>query len=98
MSPKKQIDKMSNIEKITDFLRHNKVDAFWINSAIGWIRRGLAGNCHWCTELHNPKVTVDKKFHCVKKFTVQCTINTVEGHKPGTLTYTFNKGHKVTIK
>jgi hypothetical protein len=87
---------------LNDFLTRNGVEPFWANSALVWVRRVMAGNIHWVTDMNHPKVTVDPVFKYVRKLTVQCLLHSTSGTAPGKIVYTFGAGkqggHKVEIK
>jgi len=88
---------------LNDFLTRNGVEPFWANSAMGWVRRVMAGNTHWVTDLRCPRVSCHKDFKgCIRRLTVRCTIHSASDTVPGKIVYTFGAGkqggHKVEIK
>lgn len=94
----RKLDREKELQHIRDFLIQNGVEPFWANSAIGWVRQAMAGNIHWATDLHHPKVTVDTQFNCVKTLTVRCTLHSVSDTVPGMILYEYKDGHRVTVK
>ena len=84
-------------QKIYDFMIHKGVDKFWANAALKHIMLNFAGNAYWLTEIRTPKVIIGMD-NMISKFTVLCTINTVNSNTKGRLTYTFGRGHKVSVK
>lgn len=86
------------IQILKEFLLQKGVEPFWVSSALGWIRRGMAGNTHWATDLRHPKVKVNKEFKCVDSLTVRCTLHSVSDTVPGQIRYEHKNGHKVIVK
>ena len=95
---KTKMDRQKELEHLRDFLLQNGVEPFWANSALGWVRQAMAGNTHWATNLHHPKVTVDPAFKCVKTLTVRCTLHSVSQAVPGIIHYEHKDGHRVSVK
>lgn len=96
---KTKIDREEELDHLRNFLIQHGVEPFWANSALGWVRQAMAGNTHWATNLHHPKVTVDPAFKCVKKIlTVQCTLHSVSDMVAGIIRYEHKNGHRVTVK
>lgn len=95
---KTRLDRQAELDRLRDFLIQHGVEPFWANSAIAWVRQAMAGNTHWATDLHHPKVTVDPAFNCVKTLTVGCTLHSVSQTVPGIIRYEYGNGHRVTVK
>lgn len=95
---KTKMDRQEELDHLRNFLIQHGVEPFWANSAIAWVRQAMAGNTHWATGLHNPKVTVDAQFKCVKTLTVRCTLHSVSETVPGIIRYEHEDGHRVTVK
>ena len=88
---------------LKDFLIRNGIDPFWANSALGWVRRVMAGNTHWVTDLRYPRVSRHKDYTgCIRRLTVRCTLHSASADAPGKIIYTFGVGkkggHRVEIK
>jgi hypothetical protein len=47
---------MTNEQLIIHYFATNKVENFWADSAMQWIRSVLAGNRHFVKEVSNPKL------------------------------------------
>lgn len=92
------LDRQAELDRLRDFLIQKGVEPFWANSAIAWVRQAMAGNVHWATDLHHPKVTVDSAFKCVNTLTVRCTLHSVSETAPGIIRYEHKDGHRVTVK
>jgi len=86
------------LDRLRHFLIRKGVEPFWANSAMAWVRQAMAGNIHWATDLHHPKVTVDPAFKCVKTLTVRCTLHSVSETVAGIIRYEHEDGHRVTVK
>lgn len=91
------------LEYLKDYLVRNGIEPFWANSALGWVRRVMAGNTHWVTDLRYPRVSHHKDFKgCIRRLTVQCTLRSASDTAPGKIVYTFGMGkkggHRVQIK
>ena len=88
-----------NEKLIREFLKGRGVHPFWIDSALSWISRVLAGNDYFVRLISNPTVTT-KARHIVK---FECDAITVhpDSNREATarIVYTFNArtGHKATI-
>ena len=93
-----KMDREEELANLQNFLLQKGVEPFWANSAIAWVRRAMAGNTHWATNLHHPKVTVDSAFKCVKTLTVKCTLHSVSDTVAGIIRYEHKNGHRVTVK
>jgi hypothetical protein len=93
-----KLDREDQLNHLRNFLVQNGVEPFWANSALAWVRQAMAGNTHWATGLHHPKVTVDPKFHCVRTLSVKCTLHSVSDAVPGIIHYEHKDGHRVTVK
>ena len=95
---KTTMDRQVELDRLRDFLIQKGVEPFWANSAIAWVRQAMAGNIHWATDLHHPRVTVDRQFKCVNTLTVRCTLHSVSDTVPGIIRYEHEDGHRVTVK
>lgn len=95
---KTTLDRQVELDRLRDFLIQKGVEPFWANSAIAWVRQAMAGNIHWATDLHHPKVKVDRQFNCVNTLTVRCTLHSVSQTVPGIIRYEHDNGHRVTVK
>ena len=95
---KKTLDRQAELDRLRHFLIQNGVEPFWANSAIAWVRQAMAGNVHWATDLHHPRVTVDPQYKCVNTLTVRCTLHSVSDTVPGIIRYEHKDGHRVTVK
>lgn len=79
------------------------IEEFWINSAMGWIRRCLAGNKYFVRHVESVEVEVDKKLKFAAKVEIK-GISVYPDEKKTleadcVITYTFDKkSHKVSIK
>ena len=93
-----KMDRQAELDCLRHFLIQKGVEPFWANSAIAWVRQAMAGNTHWATDLHHPKVTVDAQFKCVNTLTVRCTLRSVSQTVPGVIRYEHDNGHRVTVK
>jgi hypothetical protein len=87
---------------LKDYLVRNGIEPFWANSALDWVRRVMAGNTHWVTDLKCPRVLHSKDFTgVIRRLTVRCTLHSVSADAPGKIVYTFRPGkggHRVEIK
>ena len=95
---RKKTDRETELENLKDFLLRNGVQPFWANSALAWVRQAMAGNTHWVTDLHHPRVKVDPIYKCIKRLTVHCMLHSESGAAAGKITYTFGNGHKVNVE
>lgn len=95
---KTRMDREAELDNLRNYLLRNGVDAFWANSAIGWVRQAMAGNIHWATDLRQPKVKVDKTYKCVDTLTIKCTLHSVSETVAGQIRYEHKNGHKVSVK
>jgi len=90
------------LEYLKDFLIRKGIEPFWANSALGWVRRVMAGNTHWVTDLKYPRVSHSKDYDgVVGRLTVHCTLHGESASVPGKIIYTFRPGkvgHRVEIK
>lgn len=93
-----RMDRQEELQHLRDFLLQNSVEPFWANSALAWVRQAMAGNTHWATNLHHPKVTVDPTFKCVRTLSVKCTLHSVSDTVAGIIRYEHKDGHRVTVK
>jgi len=83
------------LEYLKDYLIRNGIEPFWANSALGWVRRVMAGNIHWVTDLRYPQVRCHKDFKgCIRRLAVHCTLHSVSGTALGKIIYTFGVGKK----
>ena len=99
---KTQRTRDQELDDLKAFLVRNGIEPFWANSALSWVRRAMAGNTHWVTELKYPRVTQSKTYTgVVQRLSVQCTLHSTAATVPGKIIYTFRPGkggHKVEIK
>jgi hypothetical protein len=90
------------LDYLKDFLLRNGIEPFWASSAIVWVRRAMAGNTHWATDLKRPRVCQSNAYKgVVKRLSVHCTLHSTTASVPGKIVYTFRPGrggHKVHIK
>lgn len=90
------------LDDLKDFLIRNGIQPFWANSALSWVRRAMAGNTHWATDLKRPRISRSKEYNgVIKRLSVRCTLHSVAASVPGKIVYTFRPGkggHKVEIK
>jgi hypothetical protein len=90
------------LDYLKDFLIRNGIEPFWAHSALGWVRRVMAGNTHWVTDLRYPRVSQSKEFKgVIRRLTVDCTLHGESASVPGKIVYTFQPGkggHRVEIK
>ena len=84
-------------KKMFDFMIQEGANEFWATSAMRHIMGAFAGNTYWLTNIKNPAIVIGE-FGMVDKFTVDCIINIESDKTNGTLTYEFDRGHKVRVK
>lgn len=86
---------------IRDFLIGKGVPLFWVDSHVGVIKQGLAGNTHLCTHVIEQKVSMSKGH--VKRYTATIAVKWPDTARQGVmgLRYTFNpnarKAHKLWL-
>lgn len=91
------------LDYLKDYLVRSGIDPFWAHSALGWVRRVMAGNTHWVTDLRYPRVSHSKDHKgVIRRLTVRCTLHGESTAVPGKIIYTFGAGkkggHRVEIK
>ena len=89
---------------IRDFLLHKGVQLFWIDSAVGYIRMGLAGNSYLVSNVLTQRVTVVQGHVSSYTATVAAIYPDSKRKAVLQLRYRFNakakagaKAHKVTL-
>ena len=99
---KTQRTRNDELESLKDFLVRNGIEPFWAHSALGWVRRAMAGNTHWATDLKRPRLLRSKDYKgVVRRLTVHCILHSASDCVPGKIIYTFRPGkggHRVEIK
>jgi hypothetical protein len=92
---------MSVENSIRDFLILKGVPLFWVDSHMGIIRQGLAGNTHFATHLIEQHVSLSQGH--VKRWTAYVRVKWPDTARQGVmgLRYTFNpkakKAHKLWL-
>lgn len=91
------------LDYLKDYLIRNGIKPFWAHSALDWVRRVMAGNTHWVTDLKSPRLSHNKDHTgCIRRLTVRCTLHSASDDAPGKIIYTFGAGkkggHRVEIK
>lgn len=90
------------IETLKAFLLRRGIDPFWANSALSWVRRALAGNTHFVTDLRYPQLTENKEYKgVIKRLSLSCTLHSVSDRVSGKIIYTFRPGrggHRIIVK
>ena len=98
---KTQRTRNDELESLKDFLVRNGIEPFWAHSALGWVRRAMAGNTHWATDLKRPRLLRSKDYKgVVRRLTVHCILHSASDCVPGKIIYTFRPGkggHRVEI-
>ena len=95
---------MTPEEQVIAFLRKRKVEEFWIDSAMGYVRRALNGNAHFATKITDLFLAMPRGQKHVKllAFKIEAELPDQGRTTTGNVIYTFDRkrprAHNVDIR
>lgn len=87
---------------ITGFLRSKGVEPFWVDSAMGRIRQGLATNAYFTVDVQAQSVTVVNGYASLYTATIRVAFPDAMKRQTMRLSYSFNPkrdpAHSLTVQ